>query len=49
MEMTTTVSGHDIDSPQGVYLRLLEAFPAYVADFNARWERWQQEISTRPM
>ncbi len=29
-----------------LYLSLLELFPKYVADFQAKWNAWQQAIST---
>ena len=32
-------------STSRLYLSLLEAFPKYVQDFQAKWNDWQQAIS----
>ncbi len=32
-------------STSRLYLSLLEAFPKYVQDFQAKWKEWQQVIS----
>ncbi len=32
-------------SASRLYLSLLEAFPKYVQDFQAKWNDWQQAIS----
>jgi len=34
-------------STNRLYLRLLETFPKYVEDFQAKWNAWQQAISVQ--
>lgn len=34
-------------STNRLYLGLLETFPKYVANFQAKWNDWQQDISTK--
>ena len=34
-------------STNRLYLRLLETFPKYAEDFQAKWNDWQQDISAQ--
>jgi hypothetical protein len=43
--MATEVSEKTVHSVESLFLKLLEAFPAYTADFEAKWQSWQQAIS----
>lgn len=43
--MAPEVSERALHSAQSLYIKLLEAFPNYAADFDTKWQRWQQAIS----
>lgn len=48
MEVTEVeIKENTIWSTNRLYLRLLETFPKYVEDFQAKWNDWQQAISAR--
>jgi hypothetical protein len=41
------IEENTIWSTSRLYLRLLETFPKYVEDFQAKWNDWQQAISAQ--
>jgi hypothetical protein len=43
--MATEVGDRAFHSAQSLYLKLLGAFPDYVADFKAKLHSWQEAIS----
>ncbi|KAK4248342.1 hypothetical protein C7999DRAFT_40482 [Corynascus novoguineensis] len=43
--MAIEVSDQALHSAQSLFLKLKEAFPSYAADFDTKWQRWQQAIS----
>jgi hypothetical protein len=45
-ERVTEPSDKALWSAQKLFLNLLEAFPGLVADFEAKWQSWQQAISS---
>lgn len=49
---TTHITNIEIDentiwSSERLYLRLLDTFPKYIENFEAKWNDWQQAISAQ--